>query len=197
MKKEIVIATKNSGKLKEFKEMLEPYGYEVYSLLDYPEIGEIEETGKTFIENASIKATTVSKLLNKICISDDSGIEINAFDNGPGIYSSRWLGEDTPYSYKNSYIINELENKEDRSCRYVCAVVVAYKDDILKTILETVEGTIAYESKGSNGFGYDPIFYVDIYQRTMAELSSDEKNKISHRGKAIRKLKEWLDEEGL
>ena len=194
MKKEIVIATKNKGKVKEFKEMLEPYGYEVFSLLDFPEIGEIEETGSTFIENATIKATTASKMLNKMCIADDSGLEISALDNKPGIYSSRWLGEDTPYEEKIAYVINELIDKEDRSCRFVCAIVIADGDNIITSFEESCNGIIAYEMKGDNGFGYDPCFYYEPYNKTMAELSPQEKNEISHRGKAIKKLKGWLDE---
>ncbi len=197
MNKDIIIASKNIGKIKEFKEMLEPLGYTVFSLLDYPEIGEIEETGKTFIENAIIKASTVSKKLNMICISDDSGLEISAFDGAPGIYSSRWLGEYTPYDLKMNYVIYKLENKEDRRCSYVCAIAVCDKDKVLMTFEEYCEGIVSRELKGNNGFGYDPFFYYEPYQKTIAELSSEVKNEISHRGKAIKKLLEWLENENI
>ena len=192
--KKIVIASQNKGKIREFKEMLEPKGYEVLSLLDMPLDFDIEETGTTFEENAIIKAKTVSDYYQIDAIADDSGIEIEAFDNGPGIYSSRWLGEDTPYSEKNQIVLDKLKDEENRKCRYVCciAVVELNKEPII--FKGTVDCTIAYEPKGENGFGYDPIVYYEEFHKTMAEMSDEEKNSISHRGKAVRQLEEWLDE---
>ncbi len=194
MSKKIVVASKNKGKIKEFKEMLEPKGYEVISLLDLDDNFEIEETGSTFEENAIIKAQTISDYYGIDAISDDSGLEIEAFDNAPGIYSSRWLGEDTPYSEKNQIVLDKLKDEDNRACRYVCAIAIKQVGKEPIVFKETVECVIAKEAKGENGFGYDPIVYYEPFQKTMAEMTKDEKNSISHRGKAVKKLESWLDE---
>ena len=196
MDKKLVIASSNQGKIKEFKEILEPFGYEVIGLEDLDVHIEIEETGTTFAENAIIKAQTVTDTLHIPAIADDSGIEIDAMNKEPGIHSARWMGYDTSYDIKNQAIIDFLEDKKDRTCRYVCAIALTRPDEEPIVFEDTVEGTVAFEPKGKNGFGYDPIVFYPPYNKTMAEMDADEKNEISHRGKATKKLERWLREEG-
>lgn len=192
--KSIVVATTNEGKLKEFKEMLEPIGYTVLSLKDLDHSIEIDENGTTFRENAIIKAQSVVDEFGIEAISDDSGIEIDALNKEPGVHSARYLGHDTPYEIKNQKILDMLKDEKNRTCRYVCAIAWCSPNQEPKVFEDTVECELAYEAKGSNGFGYDPIVYYPPLQKTMAEMDKDEKNAISHRGKAIRKLEEYLDE---
>ena len=194
MKKKIVIASTNAGKIKELKEMLEPKGYEVSSMLEYPDIPEIEETGTTFEDNAIIKAKTVFDYLHIDTIADDSGLEIDAFNGEPGVYSARYLGHDTPYSEKNQIILERMNGNENRGCRYVCAIAWCSSDHDPIVFKGSVECKIAYEPKGSNGFGYDPIIFYEPMGKTMAELTDEEKNAISHRGIALRKLQEYLED---
>ena len=191
--KSIVVASTNEGKIREFREMLEPKGYTVKSLADFPDMPEIEENGTTFSENAKIKAESVTKRYGIMAVSDDSGLEIDAFDRQPGVHSARWLGHDTPYSEKNRIILEKMKGIENRTCRYVCAIAISRPDKDSVVFEDTVECTIAYEPSGENGFGYDPIIYYPPYQKTMADMTTDEKNGISHRGKAVRKLEEWLE----
>lgn len=191
--KTIVVASANEGKIREFKEMLEPRGYTVKSLADFKDMPEIEETGKTFAENAVIKAQAVTGRYGIMAISDDSGIEIDAFDKKPGIHSARWLGHDTPYTEKNRIILEKMEGIENRTCRYVCAIAVTEPGKEPVVFQDTAECMIAFEPKGENGFGYDPIMYYPPAEKTMAEMTKDEKNAISHRGKAVRKFEEWLE----
>lgn len=190
--KKILIATKNKNKVREFKEILTPLGYEVISLLDLNETIEIEETGTTFEENALIKAQTIYDLYKCDVISDDSGICIDYFDGKPGIYSSRWLGEDTPYSEKNAYILKEVGDSTNRGAQYVCAIAHVRADGSHAIYRGECAGEIAYKSEGEKGFGYDPIFYYPPYKRTLACVSEEEKNAISHRGKALEKLLEGM-----
>lgn len=190
---EIFIATSNINKVIEFKEMLEPKGYIVKSLNDLDENIEIEENGKTFEENALIKASTVAKKFNIIAISDDSGLEIDALNKEPGIYSARYLGHDTSYDYKNAQILLKLQNETNRTCRYVCSMAICYPSGESKVFTGVLEGSIAYEIKGSNGFGYDPIFYYEPFKTTLADVPSELKNKISHRHIALMQLLEYLD----
>lgn len=192
--KVIVIASGNQGKIKEFKEMLEPEGYIVKSLSDYPDMGDIEENGTTFHDNAIIKAQAVTDKYGIMAISDDSGLEIDALDKKPGVMSARWLGHDTSYDVKNQKVLELMKDKTDRTCRYVCAIAITRKDAEPIVFEDSVECEIALEAKGSNGFGYDPIIYYPPFHKTMAEMSKDEKNSISHRGKAVRKLEAWLNE---
>lgn len=194
--KEIVVASSNEGKIREFRQMLEPEGYTVKSLSDFPDLGEIEENGTTFAENAVIKADTLTSRYGIMAVSDDSGLEIDAFGGKPGVMSARWLGHDTPYSEKDRIILEKLEGNDNRGCRYVCAVAVTRPGEEPVVFVETCECVIAKEPKGEGGFGFDPIIYYEPYQKTMAEMTKDEKNGISHRGKAIRKLKAWLKENG-
>ena len=197
MDKVIVVASKNAGKIKEFKEMLEPKGYEVKSLADYPDIGEIDETGTTFSANAIIKAQAITDKYHIMAISDDSGLEIDAFDKQPGVQSARWLGHDTPYSYKNQVVLDRMKDETNRSCRYVCAIGVTRPNREPVVFEDTVECVIAKEPAGTNGFGYDPIVFYGPYGKTMAEMTNEEKNSISHRGKAVVRLEAWMEHEGL
>lgn len=199
----IILATKNAGKVREIKDMTG----DVCRVLTMAEAGiqlDVDETGTTFTENARIKARAVweARLSNGFrdtVISDDSGIEIDFFDKKPGIYSSRWLGEDTPYTEKNQIVLDRLADVPDsgRTARYVCAMVAVLPDGRELSVLETVEGLIAYEPKGSNGFGYDPIFLIPETGLTFGEMSSEAKHAISHRGKALRALELLLKQEGI
>ena len=191
--KVIVVASGNQGKIKEFREMLEPEGYTVKSLSDFPDMPEVEETGTTFHDNAIIKAQAVTDRYGITAISDDSGLEIDALDKKPGVMSARWLGHDTSYDVKNQKVLDLLKDKTDRTCRYVCAIVITRVNEEPVVFEDSVECEVALEAKGSNGFGYDPIIYYAPLAKTMAEMSKDEKNSISHRGKAVRKLEAWLD----
>ncbi|MBQ4254366.1 MAG: RdgB/HAM1 family non-canonical purine NTP pyrophosphatase [Erysipelotrichaceae bacterium] len=187
--KDIMIATSNKGKVREYRELLEPLGYKVHDLSEI-EHCDVDENGTTFAQNALIKAEAVYKTCEMTVISDDSGLEITALNNEPGIHSARYL-EGQPYDVKNATLIKRLEDKEDRSARFVCAIALI--DHLGKHVFEGVmEGSIGFEQRGENGFGYDPIFIPVGETRTSAELSPDEKNAISHRGKATRKLVEYL-----
>lgn len=191
--KKIIFATKNKGKLKEIQEIL-GHDFDISSMQDAGLDLEIEENGKTFIENALIKAETVMKASGEIALADDSGLEIDYLDKAPGIYSARYMGESTPYDIKNAKILELLNGIEQnrRTARFVCAVAAVFPDGHRETVQETIEGIIGYEIKGSNGFGYDPIFYVPAYSMTTAEMPMELKNSISHRGKALRAIKERL-----
>lgn len=192
--KEIVVASTNKGKIREFKEMLEPMGYTVKSLADFPDMPEIEENGTTFEENAVIKAQSVTDRYGIEAISDDSGLSIDAFGGEPGIHSARYLGHDTSYDYKNRVILERMEKESNRNCHYTCAIAVTRPNEEPVIFCDIVDCEIAKEPKGENGFGYDPIVYYAPLQKTMAEMTKDEKNAISHRGKAIRRFEAWMDE---
>lgn len=192
--KRIIFATGNPGKIREIREILADFGVEVVSMKDAGIQLEIAEDGKTFAENALIKARTVCDASGEITMSDDSGLVVDALDGEPGIYSARWLGETTSYDVKNAEILHRLEGvpEEQRSARFVCAVACVFPDGTELTSEGVFEGRIGYEAKGENGFGYDPIFYVPSEGRYSAELSPEEKNSMSHRGQALRKMKEQL-----
>ena len=192
--KRIIFATSNEGKMKEIRLIMEDSGYEVLSLKEAGVVADIEENGSTFEENAVIKATEIAKITGELVLADDSGLEVDYLDKAPGIYSARFLGEDTDYTVKNNYIIDKLSGVplQQRSARFVCAIALARPDGTAVTRRATIEGYIGYEIRGENGFGYDPIFMVPEFDKTTAELSIDEKNKISHRAKALRAMKEVL-----
>lgn len=194
-KKEIVIASTNQGKIREFKEMLEQEGYVVKSLADICDMPEIPETGKTFEENAVIKAQAVTDHCGIMAIADDSGLSIDAFNGEPGIYSARYLGHDTSYEYKNRVILERMSGKTQRDCHYTCAIAVTRPNSDPVVFSEICACEIADAPKGKNGFGYDPIVYYPPLGKTMAEMTKDEKNAISHRGKALRKFEAWLNEQ--
>ena len=192
----IIFATGNEGKMKEVRMILEDLGLPVLSLKDAGIAADVEENGTTFEENAQIKAKAIMEMTGALVLADDSGLEVDALNTEPGIYSARYMGHDTSYHIKNQNIIDRLEGKvgEERSARFVCAIAAAFPDGRVLTTRGTMEGQIGYEEKGENGFGYDPIFYLPEYQCYSAELSLEEKNKLSHRGKALRLMKERLHE---
>ena len=191
--KSIILASNNKDKVKEVKEILK--GYDIISMKEAGIDVDIEENGTTFEENALIKARAIMKLTGQITMADDSGLEIDYLNKAPGVYSARFMGHDTSYDLKNKALIQKLEGVKgsDRSGRFVCAIAVCFPDgrEIVKR--GTMEGLIAEEIKGDNGFGYDPIVYLPEYGRTSGELAPEEKNKISHRGKALALIKEELD----
>lgn len=191
--KSIILASNNKDKVKEVKEILK--GYDIISMKEAGIDVDIEENGTTFEENALIKARAIMKLTGQITMADDSGLEIDYLNKAPGVYSARFMGHDTSYDIKNKALIQKLEGAKgsDRSGRFVCAIAVCFPDgrEIVKR--GTMEGLIAEEIKGDNGFGYDPIVYLPEYGKTSGELAPEEKNKISHRGKALALIKEELD----
>ncbi|MBP3040492.1 XTP/dITP diphosphatase [Bacillaceae bacterium Marseille-Q3522] len=190
----VIIATKNAGKAKEFTRMLEPLDCKVQTLLDYPEIADIEETGSTFEENAIIKADTVSRLLGTVVIADDSGLIIDALDGRPGIYSARYAGEKKNDQANIEKVLKELSGVEQakRTARFYCALAVAIPGKETITVHGSCEGSILQEKRGENGFGYDPIFFVTAKRQAMAELSPAEKSQISHRAHALDNLESLL-----
>lgn len=194
MKKRIIFATGNAGKMKEIKSIFSDFDGEIVSMKEAGIDCEIEENGTSFEENALIKAKAIHKITGDIVLADDSGLEVDYLNKEPGIYSARYMGEDTPYSVKNENIIKRLEGVpvEKRTARFVCVIAAVLPDGSTKVVRKTIEGYIGYEEKGENGFGYDPIFMVPEYNKTTAELTMEEKNKISHRGKALQTMKEEL-----
>ncbi len=193
--KKIIFATGNQDKLREIREILADTGIEVVSMKEAGINVKIVENGKTFAENAAIKARTVSRASGEIAVADDSGLVVDAMNGEPGIYSARWMGEDTSYRVKNAEILKRLEGipDEKRSARFVCAMVCVFPDGREIVCEDTFEGRIGYREAGENGFGYDPIFYVPEKGCYSAELPREEKNAISHRGKALRRLKAELE----
>ena len=194
MMDKIVFATANEGKVKEIKEILADFSIAVVSLKEMNITTEVDENGTTFEENSLIKARAVSKLTGLPALADDSGLEVDYLDGAPGIYSARYLGRDTDYEYKNNYIIDKLKEAkgEERAARFVCVISLVLTDGREFVTKGIMEGRIGYEIKGENGFGYDPIFYLPEYGKTSAELTGEEKNKISHRGKALREMKDLI-----
>ena len=195
----LIMATGNQNKVREIREMLEGSDIEIISMKEAGITADIEENGATFEENAAIKAEAIRDLSGQMVLADDSGLMIDAMDGGPGVHSARFMGEDTSYDIKNAAILKELENvpEEKRGARFVCAMALAFpekdgakpKTQIYRGVFE---GRIAYEAKGENGFGYDPIFFVPSRNMTSAELSPEEKNAMSHRGNALRQVVEAL-----
>ena len=181
--KKIIFATTNQGKVREVKMMMEDFGVDFVTMKDAGIDIDIVEDGKTFEENAIIKAKTIMEATGEIALADDSGLEVDYLDGAPGIYSARFLGEDTPYDEKNKYIIEKLKDAKgkERSARFVCAMAVAFPNGEIETCRGTIEGLIGYEQKGKNGFGYDPIVYVPEYEMTTGEMAPELKNSISHR----------------
>ena len=192
--KKLIFATGNENKMKEIRMILGDLDYEILSMKEAGIDADIVEDGKTFEENAIIKATAISKLSGCLVLADDSGLEVDYMDKMPGIYSARWMGEDTSYRIKNKAIIDKLEGVPDekRTARFVCAIAAAFPDGRVVTKRGTIEGIIGYEERGENGLGYDPIFFLPEYGKTTAELSPEEKNQISHRGRALELIKSEL-----
>ena len=190
----IICASSNKDKLREIREIFSDFDCEIVSMKDAGADIDVEETGETFLENAYIKAKAVWDITGGIVFSDDSGLEVDFLDKAPGVYSARFMGKDTSYDIKNKKIIDLLENAKgsERSARYKAAICCILEDGSVMEIEESMEGEIAKSPKGSEGFGYDPIFFVKEFSKTASELSREEKNKISHRGKALRVLKDRL-----
>lgn len=189
----ILLATSNAHKVEEFKEMLEPFGYTITSLLDFDEEFDIEETGTTFEENALIKAKTMHDKLGIAVIADDSGLMVNALDGAPGIYSARFMGKDTSYDIKNQYIIDRCKDAEDKGCQFVCAIAYVEENGESHVFTGIVEGIVADRIEGEKGFGYDPIFYYPPYQTTLANVSEEQKNAVSHRGRALKQFVDFIE----
>lgn len=198
---DIIFATGNANKVREIREILEGVkikgeSVEVYSMKDKNINIDIEENGKSFAENAMIKAKAVASVTpNAIVMADDSGLEVDYINKEPGIYSARYMGEDTSYHIKNNNIIERIKDAvgEERSARFVCAMAAVLPDGRELLSVKNMEGRIAYEERGENGFGFDPIFLVPPYEQTSAELSPEDKNAISHRGQALRDMKRLLE----
>ena len=184
----MIFATGNAGKMKEIRRIMADTGMEILSMKEAGIWPEIQEDGGTYEENALIKARAVAALTDTLVLADDSGLEVDWLDREPGIHSARYMGEDTPYSVKNADIIARLEGvpEEKRTARFVCAIAAVFPDGRELTVRAAIEGRIGYEERGGNGFGYDPIFYVPELHKTTAELTEDEKNQVSHRGRALR-----------
>lgn len=194
MRKRLIFATGNQDKMKEIREILGDLDYEILSMKEAGIDMDIVEDGQTFEENAIIKATAVMRETGCLVLADDSGLEVDYLNKEPGIYSARYMGENTPYRIKNQIIIDRLHGVPDilRTARFVCVIAAAFPDGRVETRRGTIEGRIAHRPAGENGFGYDPIFYLPERKMTTAEIPAEEKNAISHRGNALRQIKEIL-----
>jgi XTP/dITP diphosphohydrolase len=192
----IILASNNNGKIKEFREIFKDMDIELVPMKEAGIDVDIEENGETFEENSLIKARTVCKLSGCITIADDSGLEVDYLDGQPGVYSARFMGHDTSYDIKNKAIIYKLKgvSGKDRSARFVAVIAAVFPDGRELVTRGTMEGIIGQEPLGENGFGYDPILFLPEYNKSSAELAPEEKNKISHRGKALEKMKAALAE---
>ncbi len=198
----IIFATGNAGKMKEIRMIMADLGVEVQSMKEADLHTDIIEDGETFEENALIKAQAIAQELSvrgdqAVVLADDSGLEIDYLNKEPGVYSARYMGEDTSYTVKNANLIQRLDGVPDekRTARFVCAIAAVFPDGRTFETRATIEGRIGYEEKGGNGFGYDPIFYLPEYGMYSAELAPEEKNRISHRGKALEEMKKVLSRE--
>lgn len=195
MDRTIIFATGNQGKMREIRKILGDMDVEILSMKEAGITEDIVENGSTFEENAIIKAKAIAQKTQHIVLADDSGLEIDYLNKEPGIYSARYMGEDTSYEIKNQNLIERLAGVEDekRSARFVCAIAAVLPDGEVLTTHGVIEGRIGYEPAGTNGFGYDPIFYLPEYGCTSAQLSEEEKNAVSHRGKALKAMKQELE----
>ncbi len=190
----MIFATGNEGKMKEIRTIMADFCREIYSMKEAGIEINVEENGQTYEENALIKARAVAAHTQDLVLADDSGLEIDWLNGEPGVYSARYMGEDTSYRVKNANLISRLEGvpEEKRTARFVCAIAAVLPGGRELTVRAAIEGRIGYEEKGENGFGYDPIFFVPEIGKTTAELGEAEKNRISHRGKALGLMKEEL-----
>ncbi|MDO4323390.1 MAG: RdgB/HAM1 family non-canonical purine NTP pyrophosphatase [Lachnospiraceae bacterium] len=196
MENRIIFATGNEGKMREIRMILADIGLPVVCMKEAGITADIEENGKSFAENAAIKAKAIMEMTGEIVMADDSGLEIDYLDGAPGIYSARFMGEDTSYDIKNTAILEKLQGvpEEKRTARFVCAIACVLPDGQMLQSYGTMEGIIGYEIRGGNGFGYDPIFYLPECGCTSAEIAPEKKNELSHRGKALRQMKALLQE---
>ena len=190
----IIFATGNMDKLREVKEIMADCDVEIISMKEAGISVDIVEDGKTFEDNAIIKAKAIAQHTDAIVMADDSGLEVDYLNKEPGVYSARYMGEDTPYTIKNQAIIDRLEGvpKEQRSARFVAAIAAVLPSKEVLVTRQTMEGYIGWEAQGEKGFGYDPIFYPEGFDCSSASISPEEKNAISHRGKGLRAMKEML-----
>lgn len=188
----IVVATGNQHKVEEYKELLADQNVELKSLKDYPNCPEVVEDGRTFEENAAKKALEVCRYCDVPAFADDSGLEVEALNGEPGIYSSRYAATDAERIAK---LLKNLEGKDNRRARFVCVIAIAINGEVIETFEGEVKGTIVDAPRGSNGFGYDPVFQPDGYDKTFAEMTDEEKNKISHRANAVKKALEFIEDE--
>ena len=188
----IVVATSNEHKVEEYRKLLDGQNVELKSLLDYPAFPGVAEDGKTFAENAGIKALAACKYCDVPAFADDSGLEVEALDGRPGVYSSRYADSDPERIAK---LLKELEGKDNRRARFVCAISIAFNGEIIETFEGEVKGTITLAPRGNGGFGYDPVFQPDGYEQTFGELPQEVKNKISHRANAFKKAMEFVEDE--
>lgn len=196
MEKKIIFATGNENKMKEIRMILADLGMPILSMKEAGIEADIVEDGKTFEENAMIKATEIAKLTqNCIVLADDSGLEIDYLNKEPGIYSARYAGVDTSYDVKNNLLLERLQGVPDekRTARFVCAVAAVFPDGSSEVVRGTIEGIIGHEIVGENGFGYDPIFYLPEYGCTTAQLPPEKKNELSHRGNALRAMRAIME----
>ena len=193
----LVFATGNEGKMREIREILGRPGLTILSQKEAGIVSDAEENGTTFEANALIKARAVAAQTNAPVLADDSGLEIDYLNGEPCVYSARYMGEDTPYEIKNQKLLDLLEGvpEEKRTARFVCVIAAVLPDGREFTTRGTIEGIIGYESRGEGGFGYDPIFFVPEFGCSTAELTMEQKNLVSHRGKALRAMKEVLEGE--
>lgn len=189
--RKLVIATRNAGKAREMAQALCGIPYDIVSLADYPDAPDVEETGSTFADNAILKATAYAEYAGEVTLADDSGLEVDALGGAPGVLSARFASTDTARNAKLLDLMQDVPDGE-RSARFRCVIAIAEPGSSAKTCEGSVEGVIAREPRGANGFGYDPVFYVPDLARHMAEMTAEEKNAISHRGKALEKAKALL-----
>ena len=196
MEKRIIFATGNQNKMKEIKMILSDLGMEILSMKEAGIDVDVEENGTTFEENALIKARAIAERLpSDIILADDSGLEIDYLNKEPGIYSARYAGKDTSYDIKNQMLIDRLDGVPDekRTARFVCAIAAVFPDGTEEVVCEAMEGRIGYKIAGANGFGYDPIFYLPEFGMTSAEITPEQKNEVSHRGKAFRSMRKVME----
>lgn len=190
---EIVFASHNEGKIKEIKKLLAPYGIKVKSALDM-DLPDVEETGKTFEENSLLKSRTIAKLVNKPCLADDSGLCVDALNGAPGVYSARYA-PNRDFDKGMEKLLAEMEKSpnKSRNAHFFCVISLAWPDGQYKVFAGQVDGKIAFHKMGAGGFGYDPLFVPEGFTSSFAQMSQEEKNKISHRGRAVEKLKDFLN----
>lgn len=193
--KQIIIATRNQGKAREFKDFFAPFGIQALSLPELEkDLPDVEETGTTFEENAALKAEQIAEMLNKPVLADDSGLVVDPLDGRPGVYSARYAGKEKNDQANIEKLLEELTDvpKESRTARFVCVLAIAIPGEATIFRKGTCEGSIASSPAGTNGFGYDPIFIPTTYNQTLAELTKEEKNRISHRSDAVKQLNDWV-----
>ena len=191
---EIIVATKNQGKLREIRDVLKGLKLQIHGLCDFPNVPEIEEDGKSFIENALKKAQFYSNYFNKMTLTDDSGLEVDALNGSPGIYSARYAGDKASDQENRKKLLKEMEGVpvSKRGARFKCIIAMVSPEGQEAVVEGTCKGRIGFKEVGKRGFGYDPLFILPRYRKTMAQLTLEEKNRVSHRGKALRKLRKII-----